>query len=568
MPGLVYVKPLASAHKGRRAPDFGAGAPTPTSDGCKAREMSAPENAGNINHVRRGFFAAATKATTAGGRAPTHQTARAVTVFRPPVSLVRFYKQEVVAAGGSDVFLADQARAAVVVEAAGRERTEAKKYYSSSGSEHEPNSVCLAAMVHEFMEEEAADEQQLDKCGRARCNCRIGSCNELNSSDHDDDDDESSSVPKLGREMAENLQALTPCKSAMETSLLADVCRALETLRTTMNLGEDSWPKCSTGMTPPPAEHLRRGVMRHLRAAGHDAAICKSRWNHTGGFPGGDYEYIDIAMESADAVGKSISGRRRKKRRILVDIDFRAQFEIACPTQHYTLLVQLLPTVFVGEAEQLQSILTLMSEAIKCSLKKRGLDLPPWRKAEYIRAKWFSWHRRTTNPVSQQLHNNKTDPCPAAAETAAVQDFACIATRGKKGQDLKFTNEMEMLLFQPKTDHDSRSEMMMKMRGIMRNEITSSQRPTTSKHCYVKKQDQEAELEPPHERANIGGTNTVHNLLAVHHQAKTNHNHNISVERIDNMAWQPPEVMPRASDRQHPPLAGLTAILKETIQAH
>ncbi len=83
------------------------------------------------------------------------------------------------------------------------------------------------------------------------------------------------------------LQALTPCKSAMETSLLADVSRALETLRTTMNLGEDSWPKCSTGMTPPPAEHLRRGVMRHLRAAGHDAAICKSRWNHTGGFPGG-----------------------------------------------------------------------------------------------------------------------------------------------------------------------------------------------------------------------------------------------------------------------------------------
>jgi hypothetical protein len=288
MPGLVYVKPLASAPRGRRAPNFCAGAPTPTSDGCKAREMSAPENAGNINHVRQGFFAAATKATTGGGRATAHQPASAVTVFRPPVSLVRFYKQEVVAAGGSDVFLADQARAAVVVEAAARERTEAKKYYSSSGSEHEPNSVCLAAMVHEFMEEEAADEQQLDKCGRARCNCRIGSCNELNSSDHDDDDDdESSSVPKIGRETAEILQGLTPCKSAMETSLLADVSRALETLRTTMNLGQDSWPKCSTGMTPPPAEHLRRGVMRHLRAAGHDAAICKSRWNHTGGFPGG-----------------------------------------------------------------------------------------------------------------------------------------------------------------------------------------------------------------------------------------------------------------------------------------
>jgi hypothetical protein len=56
----------------------------------------------------------------------------------------------------------------------------------------------------------------------------------------------------------------------------------------------------------------------------------------------GDYEYIDIAMESADAVGKSISGRRRKKRRILVDIDFRAQLpntalHLACATFAYSL---------------------------------------------------------------------------------------------------------------------------------------------------------------------------------------------------------------------------------------
>jgi hypothetical protein len=34
--------------------------------------------------------------------------------------------------------------------------------------------------------------------------------------------------------------------------------------------------------------------------------------------------------------------------------------------------------------------------------------------------------------------------------------------------------------------------MMMMMRGIMKNEITSSQRPTITKHCYVQKQDQEA----------------------------------------------------------------------------
>ncbi len=101
---------------------------------------------------------------------------------------------------------------------------------------------------------------------------------------------------------------------------------------------------------------------------------------------------------------------------------------------------------------------------------------------------------------------------------------------------------MEILLFQSKTDHHSMSEMMMMMmmmiRGIMKNEITSSQRPTTTKHCYVKKQDQEAS-EPTDEGVFARGANLLHNLLAVCDQAKTNHDYNISVEEIDNTARQP-----------------------------
>jgi len=118
--------------------------------------------------------------------------------------------------------------------------------------------------------------------------------------------------------------------------------------------------------------------------------------------------------------------------------------------------------------------------------------------------------------VSQQ-HNNKTSQCPAAAERAAIQDFLGIAIRDKKGQDLKFTNEMEILLFQSKTDHHPMLEMMMMM--IMENEITSSQRPTTTKHCYVKKQDQEAS-EPTDEGVFARGANLLHNLLAICDQAK------------------------------------------------
>ncbi len=61
-----------------------------------------------------------------------------------------------------------------------------------------------------------------------------------------------------------------------------------------------------------------------------------------------DYEYRDIAMESVDAAGESGRGRRR---RILVDTDFKAQFEIPPLRQQYTLLVQLFPTAFVGGSQ-------------------------------------------------------------------------------------------------------------------------------------------------------------------------------------------------------------------------
>jgi hypothetical protein len=61
-----------------------------------------------------------------------------------------------------------------------------------------------------------------------------------------------------------------------------------------------------------------------------------------------DYEYRDTAMESVDAAGESGRGRRR---RILVDADFRAQLEIPPLRQQYTLLVQLFPTAFIGGSQ-------------------------------------------------------------------------------------------------------------------------------------------------------------------------------------------------------------------------
>lgn len=80
--------------------------------------------------------------------------------------------------------------------------------------------------------------------------------------------------------------------------------------------------------------------------------------------------------------------------RLIVDIDFRSEFEIARSTKTYKSILQTLPYIFVGKADRLQKIIAIASEAAKQSLKKKGMHIPPWRKAEYAKAKWLSPHAR------------------------------------------------------------------------------------------------------------------------------------------------------------------------------
>jgi uncharacterized protein (TIGR01615 family) len=260
--------------------------------------------------------------------------------------------------------------------------------YVSSGSEHELNSVCLGAMVDGFIENDCDG----GRFPRSRCNCS----SMCDCSDFED------SRSSLGGELSEILQELISSMNVTERILLSEVNKA--------KVKEVGTTSC-----------LKRQVMKHLRTGGYNAAICKSRWDHAGSFPGGDYEYIDVIFESV--TGKS--------ERVLIDVDFKAQFEIARPTSCYNAVVQVLPTVFVGRADRLLQIVNIMSDGVKLSLKKRGMHLPPWRKPEYMRAKWFSMYRRTTNDTVFKTHDQD------------VPNISRIALRDN-GWNAKYTDEMEV----------------------------------------------------------------------------------------------------------------------------
>ncbi|XP_028099095.1 uncharacterized protein LOC114298686 [Camellia sinensis] len=231
------------------------------------------------------------------------------------------------------------------------------------GAEFEPNSVCLAKMVQNFIEE-TNEKQSSAKCGRNRCNCFNG-----NNDSSDDEFDISSGFgdsipPASSADSFDNLKSLIQCATVSERNLLADASTIL-----------DKNKACKL------KDDLKKIVTDGLLLLGYDSSICKSRWEKSPSYPAGEYEYIDVIVEAE---------------RVLIDIDFRSEFEIARSTGSYKAILQSLPHIFVGRADRLHQIVSILSEAARQSLKKKGMHIPPWRKAEYMIAKWLSPHTRTT----------------------------------------------------------------------------------------------------------------------------------------------------------------------------
>ncbi|GAA0175357.1 hypothetical protein LIER_41902 [Lithospermum erythrorhizon] len=234
----------------------------------------------------------------------------------------------------------------------------------------EPSSVCLSNMVQNFMED--SNEKQM--CGRNGCKCVAGKY-----VDSSDDEFDSCSCfgesNHLSADACENLKSLVPCQSVVERNLLADIARIVDQMK----------------ITKQKDDVCLNIVMDGLLALGYNASICKSHWEKSSTCPAGEYEYVDVV----------IGGER-----LIVDIDFRSEFEIARATKTYKSILQTLPVIFVGKSDRLQRIISMVMEAAKQSLKKKGMPFPPWRKAEYVKAKWLSaYTRRTRGETTQQSLN-------------------------------------------------------------------------------------------------------------------------------------------------------------------
>ncbi|KAL9262707.1 hypothetical protein AKJ16_DCAP02534 [Drosera capensis] len=276
----------------------------------------------------------------------------------------------------------------------------------------EPSSVCLAKMVQNFLEE--GNDKQYNsavKCGRNRCTCFIGRHESSDDKESDPNLNDSSPNPPV-TDATKILESLVACSSAAEWNLLTETSMIIEQNKACKGKHE-----------------LRKLVTDRLSDSGFDASICRSRWDKSPSFPAGDYEYIDVVFTDGD--------------RLIIDVDFRSEFELARPTNSYKSVLQSLPSIYVGKPDRIKQIVTIVAEAARQSMTKKGLHVPPWRKAEYVRSKWLAPYTRSTsldhgigsNGVgSKDVERMKTSSEAAAEETSMPQWELPPAVRARSSE--------------------------------------------------------------------------------------------------------------------------------------
>uniref|UniRef100_A0A0D9VAW7 Plant-specific domain TIGR01615 family protein n=1 Tax=Leersia perrieri TaxID=77586 RepID=A0A0D9VAW7_9ORYZ len=212
------------------------------------------------------------------------------------------------------------------------------------------------------------------------------------------------------------------------------------------------------------ASCIRHLLVKLLRYAGYDSAVCVSKWQGFDKIPGGDHEYIDVMMNSDS------------EDRLIIDIDFRSHFEIARAVDSYGSLLNSLPVVYVGTLPRLKQFLHVMVDAAKWSLKQNSMPLPPWRSLPYLQAKWHSKYERIDLHNGQDFHSTASDHA-LWIDLHNGQDFhstasdhaLCIGHLKRLKSSLQSELDTERLLMMPiKTDIKRRAKFERRRRSLLR----------------------------------------------------------------------------------------------------
>ncbi|CAN4084072.1 unnamed protein product [Withania somnifera] len=153
---------------------------------------------------------------------------------------------------------------------------------------------------------------------------------------------------------------------------------------------------------------LMKEVCTRLQMAGFNSAICKSKWRSSPDIPSGEHTFIDVIDNSSPKKGEV---------RVIIELNFRGEFELAKASEEYNRLIKCLPEVFVGKIERLLSLIKILCNAAKKCMKDKKIHMAPWRKQKYMQAKWLKTSERmiSKSPLSADEYYSSRLPRPKAS---------------------------------------------------------------------------------------------------------------------------------------------------------
>lgn len=143
---------------------------------------------------------------------------------------------------------------------------------------------------------------------------------------------------------------------------------------------------------------LMREVSMRLQKAGFNSAICKTKWRTSSDIPSGEHIFLDVIDNTNPKKGEV---------RVMIELNFQAEFEMARGSDEYNKLVQKLPEVFVGKVERLGNLIKILCNAAKKCMKDKKMHMGPWRKHRYMQAKWLGPCERNTSTTPLPMGNSE-----------------------------------------------------------------------------------------------------------------------------------------------------------------
>ncbi|CAI0407476.1 unnamed protein product [Linum tenue] len=136
---------------------------------------------------------------------------------------------------------------------------------------------------------------------------------------------------------------------------------------------------------------LMAEIAGRLRNAGYNSGICRTKWRSSPDIPSGEHTFLDVIDTTSSKIGEV---------RVIIELNFRAEFEMAKASDEYGRLVRRLPEIFVGKIERLASVIKILCTAAKKCLSEKKMHMGPWRKHRYMQAKWLGTCRDRKTPSS------------------------------------------------------------------------------------------------------------------------------------------------------------------------